>query len=88
MWCFDGYYTQGSPLFYTFFSPRSDSKNNTCELTYSYSYTGGSGGCFLGARTIREILDRNTSSVIQFSYTSIEEEDEKIQRRYVNIGCN
>ena len=54
MWCFEGYYNQSSPLFYTLFNPTSNSIE--CQLGYSYSYIGGNDGCFLGSNTATKIV--------------------------------
>ena len=83
IWCFEGYYTQSSNLFYTFFNPISNSME--CTLSYSYSYIGGEkdGYCYLGSDTPTKTVGSKSALTIHFEFTSINEQDAKIQRKYV-----
>ena len=81
VWCFEGYDSATSHLFYTFFNPTSSAWE--CELSYSYSHTGGNDGCFLGSDAPTKIIDAKSALTIEIEFTSVNEEDEKIRRKYV-----
>lgn len=81
MWCFEGYYVPSSPIFYTFFNPKSESV--ICKWSYSYSYIGGNDdGCFIGSKAVIKKVDPKSALTRQFDFTSMDEEDEKIQRQF------
>ena len=87
VWCFEGYYDQSSYLFYTFFNPTSNTLE--CKLRYEYNYVGGtSDGCYLNSNTRTETVGPKSALTIQFEFTSINEHDAKIQRKYVITLCN
>ena len=53
-------------------------------MSYSYSYIGGEkAGCYLGSYEQAQKVGSKSALTIQFEFTSIAEQDDKIQRKYV-----